>query len=222
MIAQLSPRQRAARRQWADPLARARLLAGQLIAADERRRAQLVESHLHLLDFAAAHWSRRYPVLDRDDLRQAAFFGLRRAAETWDPFHPSGASFSTFAFHGLRDAIQQSLPHILGVVRVPKRHAFPHPVVASFDDNAPEPQDESTACDPSELASAAEDRERVRAALGKLHPRDALVAELRFGINGAGRPHTFAEIAERLGVTGERVRQIEARALSRLRAALAE
>jgi DNA-directed RNA polymerase sigma subunit (sigma70/sigma32) len=43
------------------------------------------------------------------------------------------------------------------------------------------------------------------------------VAELRFGINRAGRPHTLAEVAERLGVTGERFRQIQERALAQLR-----
>lgn len=213
-------RRHAARRAWADPMRRARILAGQLIAADERRRTRLVESHLHLLDLAAAHWSRRYPILDRDDLRQAAYFGLRRAAERFDP--ERGVLFSTFAFHGLRDAIQRELPSLLGMVRVPKRPTAPRPSVASFEDDAPEPEDEGTTSNPYEVASRAEDRERVRFALGKLRPRDALVAELRFGINGAGRTHTYAEVGERLGVTGERVRQIEARALSRLRAALAD
>ena len=219
-------RRHAARRAWADPMRRARILAGQLIASERRRVARIVEGNLSLLDRAAAHFAARYPGLDFEDARQAAYPGLVRAAETFDPTR--GATFSTWSYNWCRSAITEALPNLRGVVRIPKRAAFPRPVVSSFDaadhDDAaaPEPDDDGATC-PIAAACRAEDRERVHLALGKLHPRDALVAELRFGINGAGRPHTLAEIAERLGgVTPERVRQIEARALSKLRAALAD
>lgn len=218
-----NPRAHAARRQWSDPLGRARILAGQLIAADERRRARLVESHLHLLDFAAAHWSRRYPSLDRDDLRQAAYFGLRRAAELWDP--ERGVLFSTFAFHWLRDAIQQALPHHLGVIRVPKRPTAPRPIVASFDDadhgGAPEPS-AADGADPFEVVAAAEDHARIHSALGKLrNARDREVISMRFGLAGEP-PLNLREIGEVLGgISIERVRQLELRALAELRDLLA-
>ena len=39
---------------------------------------------------------------------------------------------------------------------------------------------------------------------------------LRYGLDG-GREHTLGEIADQLGVTSERVRQIESAALSKLR-----
>ncbi|HHH28511.1 MAG TPA: hypothetical protein ENK57_09215 [Polyangiaceae bacterium] len=158
MIAQLSPRQRAARRQWRDPLARARLIAGQLVAAERRRVDRLVEDHLHLLERAAGYWHKRLPAVPYEDLYQVAFLGLRRAAETWDPLHASGVAFSTWAFHGLNGAIRDDLPTLLaGPIRAPKRPAFPRPVVASLDDadhgGAPEPEDESTASNPCEVAS---------------------------------------------------------------------
>ena len=219
-------RRRSAREQWSNPLGRARILAGQLLHHDRRWRRGLVEDHLGLLDVHARFFAARYPGLDREDARQAGFEGLARAAEKFDPEHPSGAAFSTFAFQEVRAAIQQARPHITGgPIRIPKRPSYARPAVSSIDDadhgGAPEPEDRA-ACDPFEVACAAEDRERVRAALGQLRPRDALVAELRFGINGAGRPHTLAEVAERLGVTGERVRQIEARALGALGPLLAD
>ena len=66
-------------------------------------------------------------------------------------------------------------------------------------------------------ADAALLRDDVREALLALRRRDAQVVEMRFEINGAGRPHTLEEIAGVLGVTRERVRQIEGRALERLR-----
>jgi DNA-directed RNA polymerase sigma subunit (sigma70/sigma32) len=50
-----------------------------------------------------------------------------------------------------------------------------------------------------------------------LLPRDRLILSLRFGI-GSDRPRTLAEVSLKLGISRERTRQIEARALSHLRA----
>jgi RNA polymerase primary sigma factor len=58
--------------------------------------------------------------------------------------------------------------------------------------------------------------ERVAEALRCLAPRDRQAIELRFGLRG-GRARTLGEVAERLGVTKERVRQIVARGLEKLR-----
>jgi RNA polymerase primary sigma factor len=58
--------------------------------------------------------------------------------------------------------------------------------------------------------------ERLTEVLRCLAPRDREVIELRFGLRD-GRQWTLGEIAGRLGVTKERVRQIEARGLEKLR-----
>lgn len=50
----------------------------------------------------------------------------------------------------------------------------------------------------------------------RLSPREQRVLSLRFGLGG-GKRHTLEEIAEGMGVTRERVRQIERRAIRRLR-----
>ena len=78
---------------------------------------------------------------------------------------------------------------------------------------------------PDRVAATPEDalletdaRRRVRAALSGLSEREREVLELRFGLhNSHGR--TLQEIADRFGMTRERVRQIEQRALKRLRLA---
>jgi RNA polymerase primary sigma factor len=57
---------------------------------------------------------------------------------------------------------------------------------------------------------------RARLALRSLGDRERQVLELRFGI-GNSRPHTLKEVGDRLGVSRERVRQIEKIALARLR-----
>ena len=50
----------------------------------------------------------------------------------------------------------------------------------------------------------------------KLEEREATVLRLRFGFDGE-EPQTFTAIGEHLGVTRERARQLEQRALSKLR-----
>ncbi len=55
----------------------------------------------------------------------------------------------------------------------------------------------------------------LRRALESLSQREALVLRMRFGI-GFDHEHTLAEVADRLGVSVERVRQIQVRALSKL------
>lgn len=56
----------------------------------------------------------------------------------------------------------------------------------------------------------------LRRMIGALHPRKRMVLNLRFGLGGHD-PMTFREVGERLGLSRERVRQIEQQALSRLR-----
>lgn len=57
--------------------------------------------------------------------------------------------------------------------------------------------------------------ESIEEALGRLSERERFVVSMRFGI-GVEREHTLAEVAAVLGVSLERVRQIQVRALSKL------
>jgi RNA polymerase primary sigma factor len=69
---------------------------------------------------------------------------------------------------------------------------------------------------PGEAADHLLLKERIDEALRCLAPRDREVIELRFGLKD-GRARTLDEVAQLLGVTRERVRQIESRGLVRLR-----
>lgn len=55
----------------------------------------------------------------------------------------------------------------------------------------------------------------IRQALEKLPPRESAVLRLRYGIDG-GRDHTLEEVGRALGLTRERVRQIESAAIKRI------
>ncbi len=59
-------------------------------------------------------------------------------------------------------------------------------------------------------------REQMQEVLTDLTDRERQVLELRFGL-ADGEPHTLEEVGEELGVTRERIRQIEIKALEKLR-----
>jgi RNA polymerase sigma factor (sigma-70 family) len=59
-------------------------------------------------------------------------------------------------------------------------------------------------------------REEVRSVLNSLDDRLRLVLQLRFGLAGQP-PQSLVEVGRELGVTAERARQLEARALDKLR-----
>jgi RNA polymerase primary sigma factor len=69
---------------------------------------------------------------------------------------------------------------------------------------------------PDELATDNLLREHIRDILSRLPPREARILQLRYGLLD-GQTLTLNEVGRKMGVTRERVRQIEAQALRRLR-----
>ena len=70
---------------------------------------------------------------------------------------------------------------------------------------------------PDEEVARARLHARIRAHLSALTPREQEVLRCRFGLDGAGE-HTLVEVAGALGLSRDRARRIEERALSKLRA----
>ena len=69
---------------------------------------------------------------------------------------------------------------------------------------------------PSDLVSFAMLREQLISVLNTLTPREEKVLRLRYGVDD-GRPRTLEEVGKEFNVTRERIRQIEAKALRKLR-----
>ena len=69
---------------------------------------------------------------------------------------------------------------------------------------------------PAEVASLSLLKEQLDDVLNSLTEREAKVLRLRFGLED-GRPRTLEEVGQRFQVTRERIRQIEAKALRKLR-----
>ena len=75
------------------------------------------------------------------------------------------------------------------------------------DDDSPAPQD---------VAAYTLLREQLEEVMGTLTPREAKVLRLRFGLDD-GKARTLEEVGKEFDVTRERIRQIEAKALRKLR-----
>jgi RNA polymerase primary sigma factor len=77
-------------------------------------------------------------------------------------------------------------------------------------------EDTKSAAPVEEVAEIVQ-HEEIMAVLGLLSRRERTVLRLRFGLDD-GRPRTLEEVGQVFGVTRERIRQIEARTLAKLKA----
>lgn len=82
-------------------------------------------------------------------------------------------------------------------------------VLGDFIEDAESPE-------PVELVTSGMLREQLNHILSGLPPREVRILQMRYGLVD-GETYTLEEVGKKLGVTRERVRQIEAQALSRLR-----
>jgi RNA polymerase primary sigma factor len=69
---------------------------------------------------------------------------------------------------------------------------------------------------PGEIVTQNMMKEQIQEILQTLPPREVRILQLRYGLSG-GETYTLEQVGKKLGVTRERVRQIEAQALARLR-----
>ena len=76
--------------------------------------------------------------------------------------------------------------------------------------------EDKTEATPEEAMNQLVQKEEVSELLEALNERERQVIRLRYGLED-GKPHTLEEIGNELDVTRERVRQIEARAMEKLR-----
>jgi RNA polymerase primary sigma factor len=104
--------------------------------------------------------------------------------------------------------------HLLGLVEQPVSLDTPIDDEANF--SLADTLEDSAAAALTETASQHLLDEELHRALALLNPRERTVITLRYGI-GDGRCRTLLEIGKELGISRERVRQLEVRSLKKMR-----
>ncbi len=206
---------------------------GQAGAADARR--ALVEANLRLVVKLAGEY--HHPGLQVDDLIAEGNLGLIEAANRFDPDRGVRfASYATWWIHKYliaavnRHRAQTSIPSRVPSSPRESSHAPPDPArrprtrILSFEDFMQDSGDRhllesvqgDSGPDPEAVAVEADLADALVRILDRMPELERRVLAERFGLPG-GSPRTLQEVAEGMGYTRERVRQIEIRALDRAR-----
>ena len=191
-------------------------------SGQEGAREQLVRSNMRLV-MKIANDYRRFGM-DFEDIVSSGTIGLLKAIEMFDP---EKGTFSQYASAWINKYIRMALDSYRGIhtkrydrMTQEERSSY---VMESLNEKVGDGDTEfadSLASDevsPSEAVEKASSIDAVRDAIDNaLDSREKFVVRARYGLDGNG-VLTLREIAEKLGMTHERVRQIEVSALTKLR-----
>ncbi|MGB4738536.1 MAG: sigma-70 family RNA polymerase sigma factor, partial [Fuerstiella sp.] len=130
---------------------------------------------------------------------------LIRAIEKFD--YARGNKFSTYASWAIMKNFARS---------VPAEHTRSDRFRTGFDEIFYDSTDGRGNAFAEEMVNKAQ-RNALMEILGELNGRERKVISCRFGLGQGSEPETLEEVGNRLGVTKERVRQIEVRTLEKLR-----
>lgn len=174
-----------------------------LLEEAERIRALLIRANLRLVVSIAKRFvdaSNTFYELVSD-----GNISLIRAVEKFDYF--LGNRFSTYATYAIRRNFFRSV-----IKRREDRQRCPSADEDLLPTAAPVTDPEALG-EQSVLAL----RSSLAALLHRLNDRERSVVQARFGFGGDGRVKTFQQLGDELGVCKERVRQIQVRAMEKLR-----
>ncbi len=174
-----------------------------LLKEAEEVKSRIVRANLRLVvSIAKKHMSAAQSF---DELVSDGNMSLIRAVEKFD--FGRGNKFSTYASWAIMKNYARSIPaelhqrdrYLTGQEEVFQSAADPH------------------SDDQHELTCAAELRKSIRQMLSRLDERERVIISSRFGLDGQGEPETLEQVGKKLGVTKERVRQLAARAMGKMR-----
>jgi RNA polymerase primary sigma factor len=177
----------------------------------------LFEAHFPLVVRSAVAFAGRGILAE--DLVGEACVGFLEAISRFDPAR--GFRLMTYATWWMRRRLAEAVAQQARAVRLPRRDRSAAGATREVPWSELPPADEarlSIAPDAAAALDRASRRNALRAAVGALRERERAVLVRHHGLSG--REETLAEIAHDFGVSKERVRQLEAAALARLRDAL--
>lgn len=225
--------------EWVLPTSATTTELSELVALGKAALEEMLLGNLRL----ALYWATRASRGDPDaaqDFFQDAYFGLYRAIQGWD--WRRGYAFSTYATWHVRQAIQRSsqysprtapvhIPAYIHEALQAHRREGTEPTGAertafqwmheslSWERIVEEVPDVVSLINPSGIDELIERVDTVRgylACLAILSPDEADILARRHGLYG-GEPQTLDEIGRTRGVTRERIRQVEAIAISKIK-----
>ena len=163
---------------------------------------QLIRANLRLVVSIAK--KRIGPSTDFFELVSDGNMSLIRAVEKFD--YARGNKFSTYASWAVMKNYARTIPE-----ENHRRDRFVTGHAEMFDSAADNRTDEHES-----LSAQSRMEEAVKGMLGKLDDRERRIIVSRFGLGGVGE-QTLEQLGKELGITKERVRQIESRAQAKLR-----
>jgi RNA polymerase primary sigma factor len=174
----------------------------ELMKQSQKVKDQLINANMRLVASIAKKHAR--PTDNFFELLSDGNLSLIKAVEKFD--YSRGNKFSTYASWAIMKNYARSLPD-----EKTKRDRFLTGTDEIFDGVADSRSDEQR-----ELITAASKKQQVHDLLDRLDDRERRIMQLRYGINGE-RGLTLEQVGQREGITKERVRQIEARGLLKLK-----
>jgi RNA polymerase primary sigma factor len=113
--------------------------------------------------------------------------------------------------------MEMPLDRVSEIVRIaPEPLSLETPIGEEEDSHLSDFLQDDDSTSPTESVTFVMLREKIEEALDQLTPRERDVLKMRFGLDD-GFPHTLEEVGRHFQVTRERIRQIEAKALKKLR-----
>lgn len=175
-------------------------IARDLTRGDEIRNQLVVIFHKLTVSIAKNFVSSRHTL---EELVSEGDATLMRAVLLFDPSR--GFRFSTYATYAIRRKLARYVTS--------SQHSYATPV--DFRDAPPIPDQRRWSLPYQQAMEAGV--EWLESALFELSARERYIIRCRFGWGREFEPRTLQEIADELGVSRERVRQVEAKAIAKLR-----